>query len=90
MHAAVAHVHAIDNGITKRPAALNHSPAHSPRNVGHQVLWSITASTVRHWCHHSAFGFRITPTGLWRIPESKVAPLQIGDIMVNGDSIRVP
>ena len=28
MRAAIAHVHAIDNGIPKRPAALNNSPAH--------------------------------------------------------------
>jgi hypothetical protein len=29
VHAAVAHVHAIDDGITKRPAALDNSPAHA-------------------------------------------------------------
>ena len=28
MHAAVAHVHAVDNGITYRCAALDDSPAH--------------------------------------------------------------
>ena len=28
MHAAVAHVHAVDDGISKRSAALDYSPAH--------------------------------------------------------------
>jgi hypothetical protein len=28
VHAAVAHVHAVDNGITYRGAALDDSPAH--------------------------------------------------------------
>jgi hypothetical protein len=29
VHAAVAHVHAIDDGIAKRPAALDNPPAHA-------------------------------------------------------------
>jgi hypothetical protein len=29
MHAAIAHVHALDDGIAKRSAALDHSLAHT-------------------------------------------------------------
>ena len=34
VHAAVAHVHAINDGIAKRSTTLDHSPAHAV-NVGH-------------------------------------------------------
>ena len=32
VHATVAHVHAIDNGIPKRPAALDDSPTHERKS----------------------------------------------------------
>jgi hypothetical protein len=38
VHAAVANIHAIDDGITKWSAALDNSPAHDPYLVIERII----------------------------------------------------
>jgi hypothetical protein len=46
VHAAVAHVHAVDNGITYGPTALDDSPAH------HRYVVRLRRSTILRLCCH--------------------------------------
>jgi hypothetical protein len=85
MHATIAHVHAIDDGITKRSAALDDPPTHVSEIVIHQHSCQPIARCISSGSHavcrvspHLFAAFEATQLKSVRLPRRLAAHSRIG------------